>query len=212
MKKQKYNYKRGMPKLSVNKSNLKILSQTSNKIQGSLITLDIPGKASREILKPWGQQKTEWQEQFLAKQEVKTFYGNISEKQLGVLSAEARANKSSVIDLLEQRLDVIIFRLKWTRSIFESRQIIRHGFISLNGKTIKQFGKRLKVGDVLNIKKFPYQALFTRLNNPHFSQIPPYLFENKGEAYIIRTPREEDVELPLSFKFGKLKAYCAKRH
>ncbi len=76
--------------------------------------------------------------QLRAKQKLKGYYGDVTERQFRATYAEAVRMKGdtsqNLIGLLEQRLDMVIFRAKFAPTIFAARQIVNHGHILVNGR------------------------------------------------------------------------------
>ena len=88
-----------------------------------------------------------------AKQKLRSYYGNISEKQFRAAYAEALRVKGdsseNLIGLLERRIDALVYRAKWVSTVFAARQLVSHGHVKLNGKRVTIASIRLKVGDVV---------------------------------------------------------------
>ena len=80
---------------------------------------------------------TELGTQLKAKQKVKGYYGNISERQFHKYYVEAIRMKgdssANLIGLLERRLDAVIYRAKFVPTVFAARQFVNHGHITVNG-------------------------------------------------------------------------------
>ncbi|MGN6573748.1 MAG: 30S ribosomal protein S4 [Pseudolabrys sp.] len=95
--------------------------------------------------------------QLRAKQKLRGYYGNISEKQFrGIYQDAIRMKGDSgahLIGLLERRLDAVVFRSKFAPTPFASRQLINHGHILVNGKKVNIASYRCKVGDVIEVKE-----------------------------------------------------------
>ena len=95
--------------------------------------------------------------QLKAKQKLRGYYGNISEKQFRGIYTEAIRMKGDsgahMIGLLERRLDAIIFRAKFVPTVFAARQFINHGHIKVNGRRVNIPSYRAKVGDVIEVKE-----------------------------------------------------------
>jgi small subunit ribosomal protein S4 len=95
--------------------------------------------------------------QLKAKQKLRGYYGNISEKQFRGIYTEARRLKGDtgahMVGLLERRLDAIVFRAKFVPTVFAARQFINHGHIKVNGKRVNIPSFRVKVGDVVEVKE-----------------------------------------------------------
>ena len=94
--------------------------------------------------------------QLKAKQKLRGYYGNISERQFRGIYQEARRLKGDsgahMIGLLERRLDAVIYRAKFVPTVFAARQFISHGHIKVNGKRVTIASFRVKVGDVVEVK------------------------------------------------------------
>ena len=94
--------------------------------------------------------------QLRAKQKLKGYYGNISEKQFKNIYYEAiRRNGDTsehLIGLLESRLDAIVYRAKFVPTVFAARQFVNHGHVLVNGKRVTIPSYRCKPGDVISLK------------------------------------------------------------
>jgi len=90
------------------------------------------------------------------KQKIKIFYG-ILECQLRKIFSEAIKAKSNtsfkLIELLERRLDNVVYRLGLATSRAQARQFVNHGLFLLNGQKIKIPSCRVKVNDLISIRK-----------------------------------------------------------
>ena len=75
--------------------------------------------------------------QLRAKQKLKGYYGNITEKQFRRYYAEAIRQKGdsgeNLIGLLERRLDAVVYRAKFVPTPFAARQFVNHGHVKVNG-------------------------------------------------------------------------------
>jgi small subunit ribosomal protein S4 len=95
--------------------------------------------------------------QLKAKQKLRFYYGNISEKQFRAIYQEARRLKGDsgahMIGLLERRLDAVVFRSKFVPTVFAARQFINHGHVKVNGKRVNIPSYQVKVGDVIEVKE-----------------------------------------------------------
>src|SRR3989344_5867967 len=95
--------------------------------------------------------------QFLEKQKVRFTYG-ISEKQFGNLIKESVAHKGTpatdtLFELLERRLDNVVFRLGLAHTRILARQMVSHGHITVNGKKSTIPSQRVKIGDVIAVRE-----------------------------------------------------------
>src|SRR5215216_335038 len=93
--------------------------------------------------------------QLRAKQKLKGYYGDITEKQFKRTYTEASAMKGdasqNLIGLLERRLDMLVYRAKFAPTIWAARQIVNHGHIRVNGKKLNIASARIDVGDVVEL-------------------------------------------------------------
>lgn len=94
--------------------------------------------------------------QLRAKQKLKGYYGNISEKQFNNIYKEAvrRPGDTSeqLVGLLESRLDAIVYRAKFVATVFAARQFINHGHVLVNGTRVNIPSYRCNPGDLVTIK------------------------------------------------------------
>ncbi len=85
------------------------------------------------------------------------FHYNVLEKQFRITVKEATRRKGNTGDnllrLLEQRLDNVIRRLGWARTIWAARQIVGHGHVLVNGKKVDIPSYQVTVGDEITVKK-----------------------------------------------------------
>ena len=107
-----------------------------------------------------GQRKkkmTDYGEQLNAKQRLKTYYGNVSEKQFHKYYVEAIRRTGdaaeNLIGLLESRLDNLVYKAKFVPTIFAARQFVNHGHITVNGKKVNIPSYMVKVGDVIEVRE-----------------------------------------------------------
>ena len=94
--------------------------------------------------------------QLKAKQKLKGYYGNISEKQFRKYYAEAIRMKGdsgdNLIGLLERRLDAVIYRAKFVPTPFAARQFVSHGHVKVNGRRVTIPSYLVKPGDTIELK------------------------------------------------------------
>src|ERR1700681_699288 len=100
---------------------------------------------------------TDFGVQLRAKQKLKGYYANISEKQFRGIYAEAIRMKGDsgahLIGLLERRLDAVIYRAKFVPTVFAARQFISHGHVKVNGRRVNIPSFSVKVGDLVEVKE-----------------------------------------------------------
>jgi len=137
--------------------------------------------------------------QLKAKQKLRGYYGNISEKQFrGIYQEAIRMRGDSgahMIGLLERRLDAIVFRAKFVPTVFAARQFVNHGHIKVNGKRVNIPSYRVNVGDVIEVKdKSKELPLVLEAQALAERDVPDYLEESgKTTVKFIRIPTITDV-------------------
>ncbi len=94
--------------------------------------------------------------QLNAKQKLKSYYGNINERQFRNLYKKAIMKKGNsaenLIGLLERRLDAVVYRSKFSTTIFGARQLINHGHIKVNGKKVNISSYQLKEEETIEVR------------------------------------------------------------
>ena len=93
--------------------------------------------------------------QLKAKQKLKGYYANISERQFRKVYEEASRmtgdSSENLIGLLERRLDAIVYRAKFVPTMFAARQFVSHGHVKVNGRRVTIASMRIKAGDQLEL-------------------------------------------------------------
>ena len=142
--------------------------------------------------------------QLSAKQKLRGYYGNITERQFRNLYHEAvqlRGDTSeTLIGLLERRLDAVIYRMKFVPTVFAARQFINHGHILVNGKRVNIASYRVGEGDVIEIKEKSREIVMVleALDSPE-RDIPEYMEVDLGKrrGTFVRTPKFSEVPYPV---------------
>ena len=145
--------------------------------------------------------------QLKAKQKLKGYYGNITERQFRKIYEEASRLRGStseqLIGLLERRLDAVVYRSKFVPTVFASRQFVSHGHVSVNGHKVDICSYRCKVGDVIEVKE-PSRQLTMVLEAIKSSErdLPDYLEvdHTKMTAKVLRIPALSDVPFPVQME------------
>ncbi len=145
--------------------------------------------------------------QLKAKQKLKGYYGNISERQFHSVYVEATRMKGdsseNLIGLLERRLDVIVYRAKFVPTIFAARQFVSHGHVKVNGRRVTIASMRIKAGDQLELspkaKDLPIVLEATQLAE---RDVPDYVEYSHSAmtAKLIRVPALSDVPYPVQME------------
>ena len=118
--------------------------------------------------------------QLRAKQKLKGYYGNITEKQFRRTYDEATRMKGdtseNLIGLLEQRLDAVVYRAKFVPTVFAARQFVNHGHVLVNGKRVNIPSYRVKPGDTIEVReKSKTMALVLEALEMAEREVPEYL-------------------------------------
>jgi small subunit ribosomal protein S4 len=142
--------------------------------------------------------------QLRAKQKLKGYYANMSERRFRGVYEEARRLKgdtgAQMIGLLERRLDTVIYRAKFVPTVFAARQFISHGHIKVNGKRVTIASYIVKVGEEIEIKeKSKQMALVLEANGLGERDVPDYIEvdHSKQTAKMTRVPAPADVPYPV---------------
>lgn len=110
-----------------------------------------PGEHGKSPHKP-----SDYGIQFKAKQQLKGYYGNVTEKQFKKYYEEASRKKGdtseNLIAILESRLDMVVYRMKFAPTIFAARQLVNHNHILVNGKRVNIASYKIKPEDTVEIK------------------------------------------------------------
>jgi small subunit ribosomal protein S4 len=141
--------------------------------------------------------------QLRAKQKLRGYYGDVTEKQFKRAYTEAAKMKGdtgqNLIGLLERRLDAVVYRAKFAPTIWAARQIVNHGHIRVNGKKLNIASAKVNVGDVVELgPKAQEMALVIEAQGLAERDIPEYLVQD-GTAKIVfnRVPTLDEVPYPV---------------
>ena len=145
--------------------------------------------------------------QLMAKQKLKGYYGNVGERQFRRLYAEAVRRKGdtgeNLIQLLERRLDAVIYRMKFAPTPFAARQVVNHGHIMVNGRRLNIPSYQVRDGDVIEVKqKSKQMALILEAQGSRERDIPDYLSVDTGamKGTFVRAPLLADVPYPVQME------------
>lgn len=162
-----------------------------------------PGQHGQRRKKP-----TDFGIQLMAKQKLKFYYGNITERQFRKIYTEAIRKKGdtseNLIGLLERRLDAVVYRLKFAPTVFAARQLVNHGHVLLNGKKANIGSMVVKEGDEIELKaKMRENVQILEATASQERQVPDYLevVDQKGfKGKFVRTPKLADVPYPVKME------------
>ena len=142
--------------------------------------------------------------QLKAKQKLKGYYGNLTEKQFSRTYQEAARRKGNtaetLIGLLESRLDAMVYRAKFVPTPFAARQFVNHGHVLVNGKRVTIPSYRAKPGDVVSLKESVKNLEVVLLaTQTKERDVPDYIDADHGKmsATFVRRPAFADVPYPV---------------
>lgn len=150
---------------------------------------------------------TEFGKQLNAKQQLRGYYGNITEKQFRNTFKKAIRKKGdkgeNFIGLLESRLDAVIYRMNFVPTVFAARQFVNHKHVTVNGKTVNIPSYTVQPGDVIEVKDAAKSVpmVIEATENPERT-VPEYmnvdLKAKKGT--FIRLPQISEVPYPVQME------------
>ena len=143
--------------------------------------------------------------QLRAKQKLKGYYGNLSERQFHGLYVEAIRmtgdSSENLIGLLERRLATAVYRAKWVPTVFAARQFVSHGHVKVNGKRVSIASIRLKAGDVVELTdKAKEMASVQEAQASAERDTPDYLEVAGGQFKMTRIPSLSEVPYPVQME------------
>jgi small subunit ribosomal protein S4 len=137
--------------------------------------------------------------QLQAKQKLKGYYGNITERQFRKYYTDAARRPGdtgeNMIGLLETRLDTVVYRAKFVPTPFAARQLVSHGHVKVNGRRVTIASYHVKETDVLELSpKAREMALVLEAGKSAERDTPDYLEVSESKsAKLLRTPKLADV-------------------
>ena len=142
--------------------------------------------------------------QLRAKQKLKGYYGNITEKQFKATYLRAVRLKGdtgeNLIGLLESRLDAVVYRAKFVPTVFAARQFVNHGHVKVNGVRTDIPSFRCKIGDVVEVKESSRSmGMVLEATQSSEREVPDYIDVDHGKmtAKFVRSPVLSDVPYPV---------------
>ncbi|MDA0188187.1 30S ribosomal protein S4 [Roseicyclus sp.] len=142
--------------------------------------------------------------QLRAKQKLKGYYGDLTEKQFRRIFTEAERRRGDtgelLIGLLERRLDAVVYRAKFVATIFAARQFVNHGHVTVNGQRVNIPSYRVKEGDVIEVRqKSKQMTVLLEAVQLAERDVPDYIEADHSKmiATFVRTPGLGDVPYPV---------------
>jgi small subunit ribosomal protein S4 len=161
-----------------------------------------PGQHGQRRKKP-----SDFGVQLMAKQKLRGYYGNISEKQFYKYYEEAvrrRGDTSeNLIELLERRLDAVVYRMKFAITPFAARQFVSHGHVLVNGRRVNISSYQVRDGDVVEVREKSKQLAMV-LDSVQSAErdVPEYIeVDHRAmKGTFARAPKLADVPYPVQME------------
>lgn len=157
-----------------------------------------PGQHGQKRKKP-----SDFGLQLNAKQRLKGYYGNISERQMRRYYTEAMRRRGdtgeNLIELLERRLDAVIYRMKFVMTPFAARQLVNHGHVKVNGRRVNIASYQVKDGAEIELtSKAKEMAVVLESVQSSERDVPDYISaDHKNmKGSFVRAPKLADVPYP----------------
>ena len=154
-----------------------------------------PGQHGQRRKKP-----SDFGTQLQAKQRLKGVYGNITERQFRRYFQEAARRRGdtgeNLVELLERRLDSVVYRMKLVPTVFAARQFVSHGHITVNGRRVTISSYQVKDNDAIEVKdKAKQLALVLDATASGERNVPDYLsVDHTGmKGTFVRAPKIADI-------------------
>ena len=152
------------------------------------------------------------------KQRLRAQYG-IREAQMARVFEEAKRTEGltgeNLVELLEMRLDALVLRAGFARTIAQARQLVVHRHILVNGKRVDRPSFRVKEGQMIHVherseKMEPCQVAAAGAHRDVLPAVPPYLNVelDKLQATLVRRPKR--VEIPVTCEENLVVEYYAR--
>jgi len=155
--------------------------------------------------------------QLRAKQKLKGYYGDLTEKQFRRIYAEAERRRGDtgelLVGLLEQRLDAVVYRAKFVPTIFAARQFVNHGHVRVNGRKVDIPSYRVSPGDMISVSdKAQQMALVIEATQSGERDVAEYIDadHNKMTATFVRVPALSDIPYAVMMEPNLVVEYYAK--
>lgn len=154
--------------------------------------------------------------QLRAKQKLKGYYGDLTEKQFRRIYVEAERVRGdtgeNLVGLLERRLDAVVYRAKFVPTMFAARQFVNHGHVKVNGRRVNIPSYRVGEGDMIEVRDRSKQlAIVIDAVQLAERDVPDYIEadHSKMTATFVRTPGLADVPYPVMMEPNLVIEYYA---
>ena len=146
---------------------------------------------------------TDYGIQLNAKQKLKSYYGNINERQFRNVYRKAMKKRGdtteNLVGLLETRLDTVIYRAKFAPTVFSARQLINHGHFRVNKKKVNISSYIVKENDLIEVKdKSKTLTIIEGCLSSKERDVPEYIqSDSKNKtAKLVRVPKFAEIPYP----------------
>ncbi len=146
---------------------------------------------------------TDYGIQLNAKQKLKSYYGNINERQFRNVYRKAMKKRGdtteNLVGLLETRLDTVIYRAKLAPTVFSARQLINHGHFRVNKKKVNISSYVVKENDLIEVKdKSKTLTIIEGCLSSKERDVPEYIqSDSKNKtAKLVRVPKFAEIPYP----------------
>ena len=150
---------------------------------------------------------TDYGMQLIAKQKLKSYYGNINERQFRNIYRKAIKKRGdsteNLVALLETRLDTVNYRAKFAPTVFSARQLINHGHFKVNKKKVNVPSYLVKEEDLIEVKdKSKSLIIIEECLNSKERDVPEYIqSDSKNKtAKLVRVPKFADIPYPVQME------------
>ena len=161
-----------------------------------------PGQHGQRRKKP-----SDYGVQLMAKQKLKGYYANLGERQFRRLYEEAVRRRGdtgdNLVELLERRLDAVVYRMKLVPTPFAARQLVNHGHVLVNGRRVNIPSYSVRDGDGIELTgKAKGMILVLEASKSGERDVPDYLEidHDRMRGRFIRAPKPTDVPYPVSME------------
>jgi len=161
-----------------------------------------PGQHGQRRKKP-----SDFGTQLAAKQKLKGYYANIGERQFRRLYEEANRRRGdtgdNLIELLERRLDAVVYRMKLVPTPFAARQLVNHRHVLVNGRRVNIPSYSVRDGDAIELTaKAKGMALVLEAAQSGERDVPDYveIDHDRMRGRFIRAPKPTDVPYPVTME------------
>ena len=158
-----------------------------------------PGEHGRDR----SRQGSEYLVQLREKQKARRIYGLMEKRFQNLYEVASRTpgiKGENLLQMLEMRLDNVVFRTSWGASRSQARQWVRHGHIMVNGKRVTIPSYRVSVGDVVTLSAKARAFIVVRHNMDTLDrQLVPWLETSDGgfEVKILNKPLRDHIDIPV---------------